>query len=76
DSRPKVPADAIVIEKRRLKQWLGAFIGALIGAMLMGAIVVPFFQDGLLVLGILAGIATIVALAWLGRRIAGGTARS
>ena len=76
DPTPKPPADSIVIEKRRLKGWLGALIGALIGAMLMGAIIVPFFKDGLLALGIVAGIAVVVALAWLGRRIAGGPAVS
>jgi hypothetical protein len=76
DPTPKPPADSIVIEKRRLKGWLGAFIGALIGAMLMGAIVVPYFKDGLLALGVVAGVAVVVALAWIGRRIAGGPAAS
>jgi len=71
---PKPSSDVIVLEKRHLRQSAGALIGALIGLMLVGAIVVPFFGDDLLVLGIAAGIATVLALAALGMRMAAGSA--
>ena len=74
DPAPKAPADTIVIEKLRLRQWFWGFVGALIGVMLMGAVVVPFFQGGQMVIGIVAGIVVVVALAWLGMRIAGRSA--
>ena len=69
DAPPQPAGDVIVIQVRQLKLVVWVIAGGLIGAMLAGAVVVPFFGGEGVVLGSLAGIATIVASAWLGMRL-------
>jgi hypothetical protein len=60
--------DVIVIQIRQLRLLAGVVVGGLIGAMLAGAIVVPLFGEERILLGSVAGIATVVVSALLGMR--------
>jgi hypothetical protein len=57
-----------VIKVRDLKLAAGALVGGLIGAMITGAFIVPGLGTDRLVVAIVLGILTIVALAALGAR--------
>ena len=74
-SRRSRLGDVIVIQKRHLRLWAGVLVGAIIGMLLAGALVVPFFGDEGVLLGSLAGIATVVLSAWLGMRVARARAK-
>ncbi len=58
-----------MIQVRQLKLAAWVIAGVLVGAMLAGALVVPFFGAQGVVLGSIAGIATILVSAFLGLRI-------
>ena len=68
-------SDVIVIQVRLLKLWAGAIVGGLVGVMLAGAVVVPFFGDARLVLGLVVGIGLVIVSAWLGLRVGRSTAK-
>ena len=67
--------DVIVIQVQQLKLWAGVIVGGIIGMMLAGAIVVPFFGEGGVLLGSMAGIVVVVVSAWLGMRFVRLTAK-
>ena len=67
--------DVLVIQVRLLKLWAGALVGGLVGVMLAGAVVVPFFGDARLLLGLVVGIGLVIVSAWLGLRVGRSTAK-
>ena len=68
-TQPQPAGDVIVLQVRQLKLLAWVIAGGLIGAMLAGAIVVPFFGSQGVVLGSIAGIATIIVSAFVGLRL-------
>ena len=65
-----------MIQVRHLKLAAWVIAGVLVGAMLAGALVVPFFGAQGVVLGSIAGIATILVSAFIGLRIGMATISS
>ena len=58
-----------MLQVEQVRRWAGLIIGGLIGIMLAGAAVMPFFGDDRFLIGLAAGIVTVVVSAWLGLRI-------
>ena len=69
-------SDVVVVKKRTLRRLAGLLGGGLVGAMLAGAVVIPFLGEALVQVGALAGVATIVASAFIGLRIADRPAKT
>lgn len=67
--QPRPAGDVIVIQKQQLRLWAGVLVGGIIGMLLAGALVVPFFGEDGVLLGLVAGIVTVVLSAWLGMRV-------
>ena len=50
-------------------------MGGLVGVMLAGAVVVPFFGDARLLVGLVVGICLVIVSAWLGLRVGRSTVK-
>lgn len=69
DDEKNLAKAAMTAQSLQLKIWLGIILGGIVGVLLAAYLVMPYFGEDRVLLGSVAGIATVFVCAWVGQRV-------